>query len=75
MINWVAQVDRDAGVCRDALTTAEPQAITCLRRENRHLEMDISPRPLPRSDLELSVAAGYFGSERKVLHRSFDLNE
>ena len=38
--NWVAPVDRDAGVRHDGLTTAERRELIQLRRENRHLKME-----------------------------------
>ena len=38
--NWVAQADRDAGIRRDGLTTAERTELTHLRRENRQLKLE-----------------------------------
>jgi transposase len=54
IINWVAQADRDAGVRRDGLTTAERQELTRLRRKVRQLEME--------RDI-LSHAAAWFARE------------
>jgi transposase len=54
IINWVAQVDRDAGVRHDGLTTAERQELTRLRREVRQLKME---RGI------LSQAAAWFARE------------
>jgi len=54
IINWVAQADRDCGVRRDGLTTAERQELTRLRRKVRQLEME--------RDI-LSHAAAWFARE------------
>lgn len=54
IINWVVQADRDAGVRRDGLSTAERQELTKLRRENRQLKME--------RDI-LSQAAAWFARE------------
>jgi transposase len=35
--NWTAQADRDEGLRKDGLTTAEREELTRLRRENRQL--------------------------------------
>src|SRR5262249_31406847 len=52
--NWVAQADRDAGVRRDGLTTAEREELRRLRRKVRQLEME--------RDI-LSHAAAWFARE------------
>ncbi len=58
ILNWVAQADRDAGVRRDGLTTAERQELTRLRRKVRQLEME--------RDI-LSHAAAWFARETGVV--------
>jgi len=38
--NWLAQADRDGGLRKDGLTTAEREELTKLRRENRQLKQE-----------------------------------
>jgi transposase len=38
--NWVAQAERDEGLCQDGLTTDEREELNRLRRENRQLKQE-----------------------------------
>jgi transposase len=38
--NWVAQADRDQGVRKDGLTTAERTELRALKRENKQLKVE-----------------------------------
>ena len=38
--NWVAQADRDQGVRKDGLTTAERDELRALKRENKQLKLE-----------------------------------
>lgn len=38
--NWLAQADRDSGLRKDGLTTAERDELSRLRRENRQLKQE-----------------------------------
>jgi transposase len=38
--NWLAQAERDGGLRKDGLTTAERDELTKLRRENRQLKQE-----------------------------------
>lgn len=52
--NWAAQADRDAGLRKDGLTTAEREELARLRRENHQLRLE--------RDI-LSKAAAWFARE------------